>query len=213
MSDQPLPPELRLPRWRWQVTGVLAFLGLVLGFLGIVPLGFDQQGLDWVRQNFPMILLLLLLTPLLLPLTAWLVVAGFVFARRAHHYPALHRRAQASLNDVAEARQTVVGLVQSQLGANAFEIMSVRYDRNKLYIVVKKRRTPKLDVGATLMVIDTQDQMPMGQFVVTEERSKEYYAVAVQNIDALWLGIIREQGVVDFVPNMTAIYVPPGGSP
>ena len=66
-------------------------------------------------------------------------------------------------------------------------------------------------VGDIVDVLDQDDNKFMGRFKVTESRENDYYAEGIINIDALWLGYVRQQGETTVIPHMVAICIHKGG--
>jgi hypothetical protein len=149
----------------------------------------------------------LALMPISIPALVWLWRVGRIVWLRVQRYPQLHQRARQDNEALAQVKQAVSTLVQGRIGSRAFEIGVAGWVQGKVYITLKKRRGHGLVVGDELMVIHTDDGIPMGWFEVTEVRSSEYYACGVHNVDAVWAGYVQQRGETFIQPHMAAIYV------
>lgn len=85
-----------------------------------------------------------------------------------------------------------------------FEISKTTYQKNQLYISLKKKERFDLNLNDGVIVIDINDWYYMGQFIVTEIRNDVYYAAATKLIDPLWLSFVRKNGEVEMTPNLIA---------
>lgn len=144
---------------------------------------------------------------------------------RVRSYPRLHHRAHRDAKELGETVKELAQVRESRRHAGdlirfmrrlvaelAFELTKARYDRGKLYIVLKFKEGPKLSEGDILVVVDMVDGFVMGRFTVTEERGDGYYAVSEPSVDPVWLGDIRQAGEVTVLPSMYAFLVRRGSS-
>ena len=90
------------------------------------------------------------------------------------------------------------------------EIKAAKFQRGKLYIVLKNNSKLNLKEGNKIEVIDKRDLVYLGQFEITEVRNNEYFAIGVKNIDSVWKGYVRQEGETTIMPNIAAIYLPSG---
>ncbi len=126
---------------------------------------------------------------------------------RVRFYPSLYTNAQQSVVDVEKFSKSYLALVKKTADEKQFEITKVGHIDGKLYIVVQKRKVPKVNHGDLLIVVHNQDGLIMGEFKVTEIRSRDIYATGISNIDALWSGYVRRLGEVTMTPNLTAFHI------
>lgn len=93
-----------------------------------------------------------------------------------------------------EQMQEVAMQLRQQLYANRqFEIGSVRFYNDQIYItLVKSKGATKLSSGDRLSVLGTEDGALMGNFEVKEDKPKEYLAIEVNSMAPIWEGLVRE---------------------
>jgi hypothetical protein len=213
MSDPKTIPEindnhfqpLEWPKIKWQAEMWLAIISFLFGFvLYFFPKLTEDLTSPQVRL---MIGVPLLLAPILFPLLAWVWKTIGVAIRRVRFYPFLYIYAKQSVVDVGEFSKSYHDLVKKAADEKQFEIAKVGHVDGKLYIVVQKRRFPKVSLDDLLIVAHKEDGLIMGEFKVTEVRSKDIYAIGFRNVDALWLGYIRRVGELSMTPNLTAFYI------
>lgn len=207
MNQDPLPPDLNWPRWRWLSAQWLGISGLIISSIAFFVQGPDQP----LRIRIFITVAVLVLVTLLLPALVWLWGVATVTYKRVRSYPLLLQHAQRDATKLARAEEAlnqaekwIFSLVAI---GRKFELAKARYDREKLYIVLKVREDLELFKGDILAVIHTDDQRRMGWFTVTEERGDGYYAVGTDSVDPLWMGDMRERGEVTVLPYMFAILV------
>lgn len=77
--------------------------------------------------------------------------------------------------------------------------------------MVTRKSGHEMALGDNFEIVDRKDNMPMGQFQVTEVRDKVYYAYGISHVDPIWLGYVQERGEIGVMPNIVAIHIPKGG--
>lgn len=203
ISQEPLPPELRLPTWEWRGELWLNVISLLLGIIVFVLPELPDQ----VRFLLgPM----LLLAPVLIPALEWLWKVSRITYRRVHYYPILRQRAQWAIDELDQMKRNLFDVAQIISAGHLFEIARAGYYQDGLYIALNRPKYPKLAEGDVLLAVHMDDGRAMGFFEVTEVRDSEYYAVGTSNIDSLWLGHVRHLGEAQIMPYMAAIYLPQG---
>lgn len=200
MDQEPLPPDLKWPKWRWLRAQWLGITGTVIGFVAFFVQGPDQPLL--IRSLITVAVLVLAI--FILPALVWFWGVATVACKRIRSYSQLHQRARRDSEALGWAMKQVFRLTQEVAADRIFELVKSRYYREKLYIVLKIKEDPKLSKGDILLVVHADDQILMGQFTVTEERSDGYYAVGTNNIDPVWLGQVRQAGEITTLPYMFA---------
>lgn len=82
-----------------------------------------------------------------------------------------------------------------------------------VYIVMLKQHTLDLTIGDRLCVYDNQDYGLMGDFVVVEETTSEYFARHTF-LDPVWYGYLIAKGEHDMFPPpyMKAILITDGAA-
>ncbi len=101
--------------------------------------------------------------------------------RRVRQYSILYGHAREISHLLAQAREMLVVVVESQERRRRFNMENVLYDRGRLYLFLEKKRSPRLDVGDKLIVIDQEDRMEMGFFQVHESRTRDYIMIGPKN--------------------------------
>ncbi|MBD0370283.1 MAG: hypothetical protein ICV60_05570 [Pyrinomonadaceae bacterium] len=207
-QDTPLP-SLEWPQVQWRLGNNL--LSIISSLFGLFIFIFPYLNEKEFPLKFRLLIgLPLLLTPVIIPIVIWLCGTGRVAYLRCIYYSPLQQRIQHHANELMDTKKALFSVVEHDIESREFEIMRAKYEQGKLYIALKRRKSPKLATGDTLIAIHKEDGLAMGQFEVTEERSGEYHAIGVKGIDGLWLGFMKEHGETALLPYMTAIYRPSG---
>ena len=103
-------------------------------------------------------------------------------------------------------------LSQELTNGRKFEIEKTLYYDEQLYILLRKKRGTRLEVGHRVRVIDSQDGGIMGEFEVQEVRSDGYRARAY-DVDPVWLGFIHQDGKAEMsAPPHTVAFLMSQGS-
>ena len=209
MDEELLPPKLSWPKWYWQFSLSLSIISVAIASVIFFFPGFATENKKFQLARI-IIGTVILFIPVLIPMMSWFWKAGHVLYQRVHYYSLLHQYAQRDADELNQLKKFIFDYIQKDIKARAFEITAARHDRGNLYIVLKKRRSPRLSEGSVLAAIDFNDGVLMGWFEVTEERPSEYYAHGVSNIDRVWLSYVFQQGESYVIPNIVAIYAPSG---
>ena len=90
-----------------------------------------------------------------------------------------------------------------------FEIEKTLYYNEILYLLLRKKRGTKLEIGHKVIVLDAQDGGIMGEFKVSEVLSTEYRARA-DFVNPVWLGFVHQDGKAEMPtpPNVLAYFMP-----
>ena len=128
--------------------------------------------------------------------------------QRAKYYSSLHSKALQAIQYIEHLRKSYFDLVKQIADERQFEIIRVANVNGKMFIVIQKRKTPKIYQGDSMVVVHKEDGLLMGIFQVTEIRLKEIYAQGISDLDAVWSGYVRQRGEVHMTPNLAAIYIP-----
>jgi hypothetical protein len=91
-----------------------------------------------------------------------------------------------------------------------YELVQVLWYDETLFIQLRKKPGPPLELGAAVAVLDSTDGALMGRFRISEVKQREYIARADGYLNALWLGFVRQskQSVSPPPPNTVAVIVP-----
>ena len=200
-----IPPPLEWPKIKWQSEMWLTFIPFILGF---VLFFFPQLTEASASPQLRLIIgIPLISAPFLFPFSIWIWKTIGTVVMRVQYYPSLYIKAQKSVVNVEQFSKSYLALVKKAADEKQFEITKVGHIDGKLYIVVQKRKIPKVNNGDLLIVAHKEDGLIMGDFKVTEIRSRDIYAIGFNNIDALWSGYIRSMGEVNMTPNLTAFHI------
>lgn len=191
MPDKLTKPKLSWPRWAWRDSGWwLTAFGAVFAAVVFVQPAISHRTF-WVRLAicfgwFVFSSLLLLVTQHLLKVLS-------VAIERLRAYNDLYDLAEQQSEQIEIAKNTILELSSELTNSRRFEIDKTLFYNNALYIVLKKNRNRRLEIGHRVRVIDAQDGGIMGVFEVNEVRTDGYRAKA-EYADAVWLGFIRATG-------------------
>lgn len=122
-----------------------------------------------------------------------LLKVSSVAINRLRAYNDLYDLAEKQTQQIEKAKNTVLGLSSELTNSRRFEIDKTLFYDNALYIVLKKNRNRRLEIGHRVTVIDAEEGGIMGLFEVNEVRSDGYRAKA-EYVDAVWLGYVYETG-------------------
>lgn len=111
---------------------------------------------------------------------------------RLRAYNSLYDVAEQQARQIARAQETILELSQELTSGRRFEIEKTLYYDETLYVVLRKKRGARLEVGHRVRVIDTQDGGIMGVFEVNEVRSDGYRARQTGDVDPIWLGFVHQ---------------------
>lgn len=145
----------------------------------------------WVR--FGISLGWFLVSSILLLAAEYLLKTCSVAMNRLRAYNNLYDVAEQQARQIARSQETILELSQELTSSRRFEIEKTLYYDGLLYLVLRKKRGAKLEIGHRIKVIDAQDGGIMGVFEVTEVRSDGYRAKA-DYVDPVWLGFVHQNG-------------------
>lgn len=193
-------PKLKAPRELWW----LGLPGLILAVIGYIAVPSHS-----IRARIAISLALLLV-----PWIIWLVLYGYeallVAARRVIWYPRLR-------NDVTEIGRALIWELEVnrrwlQAAAIEFEIANAAIVGEELQILLTKKRSPTLNEGDLLVVVDRLSRVRLGEFAVARSAAEGYFARQQRIHDGLWWGYMRQQAEMHAVPktNAVAILIPQG---
>jgi hypothetical protein len=196
-------PTLDLPKIKWDSMMWLTVIPFLLSFL---PFVFPKLLTDLSLTKLKFIIVIpLFLAPLLVPLTCWILKTIIVINRRARIYPSLYLHSQNTSLEIEQLRKSYYDFTNTINKEKEFEIIKVGHEKNKLLIVVRKRKSPKIAKNDLLNVLHKKDGLLMGIFQVVEIKSKEFYAIGIRNIDPVWLGFVLQEGEVNINPYLAAV--------
>jgi hypothetical protein len=192
-----------MPRWTWGKAET--FLGTAMAiawFASSVVFGLFSHRL-WIR--FAIAAALLLIPSLLWLAILYLVRLLVAERRRLSEYDwrcsereDLLGQLQKGDSELANLRRQNAALMQRLYAERRFEIDRVFLSGGIVHLAFRKKRGRRLDAGRTMCVIDMTDQKTLGFFIVSEERTDEYYASGVRELDPLWLGLMMQSKQLEF---------------
>lgn len=201
-----LPPHGR-PEWVARDSGWwLTALGVVLGLLVVLlPQVTGAQSPWWLRGLLAIAAFAFL--HFLLRLVYWAGLFSLRW-RKGAAYDVLHTNWEAARNELAEARNTIRRYAAA---ASPYELDRVQVLRDRLYLLIRKKRGPALTPGMHFAVLDTSTFSLMGKFVITEIRTGVYVARDDGYVSPVWIGYIKHTGRTECAPppGSVAVLIPP----
>jgi len=150
--------SLDFPKVKWQADFWLAVIPFVIGIIAFV---FPNISNSEIYKTYRMpIAVILLLSPLIIPISLWSVRCLFVVFARSKKYPLVLNELTNVASDLQEIKQNIYELVAKISNQKVFEISSAVY-QGKLYLTIPKGRS-KLNQGDMVVVVHTEDAMTMG---------------------------------------------------
>lgn len=208
-NDGTTPRDLRWPSWKLDVNWWLAAISFVLGFVVFFFPEIEDKAFEHIRIKLGVFLLAL---PVLLLSLMWCWRSFGIAAQRIISYPKLFAQNQTLFEELNDAKNRIAEIAGSETTKNGFELLNARIDRNEIYIAIKKKSAPKLNLGDVLVVIHKDGNMLMGVFEVSEILSACYHAKSKSNIDPVWKSYLQQRGESRFLPNMVSIFMNRGKS-
>jgi excisionase family DNA binding protein len=120
----------------------------------------------------------------------------------------IRSQAAPSLLALDQIQRRYYELLFTLLEANAHNISSATIRDDKFHITAQKRAGITLTQGNNLLIIDTIAWQLKGVFGVGEERQDEYDAVAIQDVDPIWEGYVRQENRPSAPSDMIAVLAP-----
>ncbi|HEY0545160.1 MAG TPA: hypothetical protein VGC91_07170 [Pyrinomonadaceae bacterium] len=207
MAEESLISKADWPRWTWRESSWwLTAIGAVIALLLILyPLLISYP--LWLRM---LVGFASLLSPILILALIFSLKVATVALDRIHGYKQLYELSEQRTKEVAQAQETILYFLRELLGGRSFEIEKVQYYKDRLTLILKKKRGVTLEAGNEIRVIDTLEGVVMGIFEISEVRSKHYIARSQGSVNAVWLGYIHESGNAESSapPDTAAIFFP-----
>lgn len=120
--------------------------------------------------------------------------------KRNLNYDNLYNDWFVSKQQMSKATETIRLLGEALERKKKVEISRVNFFRNKLYIIVKRKRGLSIEEGQEIHVIDSSDGFLLGYFRVSAIRTNEYIAVENGHIDPVWRGYANTTGESEMQP-------------
>ena len=169
-------------------------LGLGVGGValsaGAWAIGPINQQPTWVRVG--MVVVALLVAPVVILVVIYLVKLVRARLRRVMLYDELWEECERAVDGLDRAQAMLLALANRLGGPVAIE--RVKYFKNKIYIVLKKKRGFRGKKGSSVVVIDLNDGQPMGRFRIIEADGGKYVAEPDGYVDPVWVGDIHRLG-------------------
>jgi hypothetical protein len=185
MPPEPPPPRIDLPAPpSLNLVGLVSITGAVATLVTYPFISPEQVGIE-----ARVIALVAVVAGILgLPYAGRLAVA---LARRVWWYPALydHYERSSEQTDILARMLTRRGATLVQL-----EVVAFRRDRpgGVLRLRLKKPRSPRLQDGATVLILDVSSGDWLGRFAVVEQTRSDYLIEERRIWDALWWGYMHQ---------------------
>lgn len=207
MSDPILKPKIKWPRWAWRDSGWwLTVFGTVFAVIAYVQPSVSKHSfLIRIGIAFGSFVL----SPVLLLTADYILKACFAAVHRLRAYDDLHNVAERQAEQLEKAQEMNLKLSQELTSGRRFEIEKSLFYQDELYILLRKKRGARLEVGDMVGVIDAQDGGIMGVFEVSEVLSAGYRAKA-SYVDPVWLGFVHQNAAAEMPapPNTIALLMP-----
>lgn len=202
--------ELTWPKLHWRAT---TYVTIASGLIAILLFAFPELSEGRFNQYRILIAVLIIILPFILfTVIPWLYRAIPTIVKRVMCYKEIRRAYLETKRDFTELKITMVEYLTNLFDSRKLEINLAGFKNGKLFLLLLRKPEVNIELGDIVEVIDSRDYMPMGQFKITEVRNEVYYAEEASHVDKLWSGYVKEHGETKFSPNMTALYIPRGGS-
>lgn len=208
MPDQLLKPKIKWPRWAWRDSGWwLTVFGAVFAAVIFVQPAVAHHSL---LVRLAITLGWFVLSSVLLLAAEYAAKVGSVLVSRLRAYEGLSDLAEQQKQQIEKAQEVIVELSQELTNGRKFEIEKTLYYNEMLYLVLKRKRGAKLEVGHTIRVIDAIDGGIMGVFRVNDIIRSDGYRAVAEWVDPVWLGFVHQDGKAEMSapPNGIAIFLP-----
>jgi hypothetical protein len=123
-----------------------------------------------------------------------------VFLRRANTYQLALASISTLRAELDRNSQLTNMLLQERQNTRGLKIDHSYYYDSVAYIALNRKSGFSCAVGDILTVVDQTNGKHLGDFEITELRSRLYIARAVGEIDALWKGYIVQTGATHSAP-------------
>ena len=198
-----IPPPLPWPkiRWRWEF-----LLGLLPFLMGLVPLFIPDLSNAPIYQRYRIpIGVILLASPVAIPLAIWLVKIFSTLIRRGTKYSLAIESAEMRDAQLMELKASFYNLLMQATPYDVFEISMASFYKGDLFVAVRSTDGKKLTEGKMLTIVDTNDAMILGVFKVVQIRADDYFAQAEGIVDPVLAGYIRQQQETAMLPHVVAL--------
>ncbi len=193
-KERIFPTSLNWPRWKYSFKW-LTFIPYILGLVVfIIP--------DLGNKYRYIIGIFLLMLPILIQTFLWITKIIVIILKRTIYY-------QNIFSELEELKELFFYVMGDYIKNKIIEIKGAKYQKDKLYIVLKNNSKLNLKEGNKIVVIDRRDSVYLGQFEITEVLKSECFAVGIK-VDPVWQGYVRQEGETTIMPNIAAIYLPSG---
>ena len=195
------------PKWTWRESGW--YFGVASALFGIYVFLYPPLETESVLRRILIAVLFFIASSLFVHLIVHALKASIVAIKRVFWYRALFNLLEQKMQEATQAKETLLELLQQQTGIRLLEIDKVLYYNGTLYIVIEMEAGINLEIGSKLTVIDRTEGYIMGRFTVSQIRRKQYIAESTGEINALWLGYIRQtgRGETSPPPDTAAVYM------
>jgi hypothetical protein len=197
-------PNSGWPKWlKRDIAWVAGLTGTVLAVMGLLfpdlTTKAKHERLGAICFSFA--------TTLAIAIIIYVLRIAFSASQKSLSYGRLFCKLEQTTKERDVARQTTLNYAQQD---NPYELDRVLMHKNEIFVVIRKKSRPKLNVGTRVTILDTGDGAQMGNFVITEVRHADYYARSDDFIDAVWEGFLRREGKTEHAapPRCFAYVIP-----
>lgn len=227
-----LPPGLAWPRWTYNANKWLTFIQTALAALAIVAPEF--MGTTVPLINRAVAFAVIVGAPVAVTTLLWLLQLALIACRRVYFYSRLFLAASIANAERIQLEETLrneriqfeetlrnehirfIGFIELLEARYRFEIINILFQNDRIFIVLRKKRSPRLEIGDRLAVYRREDDYSefIGIFEVIEDRRGGYYAKAAELAAILWPSYMKEHGLSEMIspPYIVAVLLPGGDS-
>jgi hypothetical protein len=195
--------ELKYPQFQWKLGTWITVVSSLATVIVFVHPGITAGNVDPRRW---LLFASIAVAPfLLLSCLPWLFKAYLVSNKRISYYSQLFGVWKFQTKTITEMRTTIANLLRSGMDVQSFEIEKASFEKEHLYVILRKNLKHELNIGELIQVLDRADNKWMGQFEITEIRHEVYFARGINDVDPVWSGYVRERHEIGVVPDMIAV--------
>ena len=196
------PTKINWPIWNWPTSGwAFTVLGSLLGGL---LLAFPTVTTLEVRYRIVLLIILAILPVVVLACVHALNICS-TFFRRGTEYITLLGLIDEYSTELNNSNQIVSGFLAERQEKRSLTIDYCYFYEPNAIVVLHKKRGFSVDVGDILTVVDTDEGRLLGTIEITVVNSNGYTAKIIGDVDALWMGHIRNTGAGHSYPPPTAL--------
>ncbi len=156
-----------------------------------------------------------MLSPALWVIGAFLLRLLCALNNRARAYVTIREAYNAILIEQEQSKSLIYALMRERENHRTLRIEYCYFYNERAFIALTRKKGFRVQVGNAFTVVDQENGLVMGDFVITDDKGDCYLAMSPQNIDAVWLGYIRQAGASrsEPPPSAVALFIESNGEP